>query len=89
MARRKPAHPPAPETEEADFETSLARLQELVQRLEDGEVSLEESVQAYAEGVELARRCFGKLRAAEETIQRLTETQQGFLLEDSDLEDED
>jgi exodeoxyribonuclease VII small subunit len=71
-----------------DFEASLARLQELVQRLEDGEVSLEESVQAYAEGVELARRCFTRLRDAEETIQRLTETQQGFQLEDDDLEDE-
>ena len=60
-----------------------------MQRLEDGEVSLEESVKAYSEGVDLAGQCFSHLKQAEETIRSLGETQQGFLLEEADLEDLD
>ncbi len=47
------------------FEDSYDRLEEVIKRLEDGELSLEESVALYEEGVQLARHCGDKLDDAE------------------------
>ena len=45
---------------ELTFEDALERLQELVARLEEGDVPLEESVQAYADGMRLVKTCLGR-----------------------------
>ncbi|MCP5155192.1 MAG: exodeoxyribonuclease VII small subunit [Ectothiorhodospiraceae bacterium] len=57
----------------ADFERSLRELEKLVERLEDGELTLEESLKTYERGVELSRRCQHALEAAEERVRILTE----------------
>jgi len=53
------------------FDQILARLREVVQRLESGELSLEQSLQVYEEGVQLARRGQHLLTAAEKRVEIL------------------
>ena len=80
---RKKSAPEA--TEELSFEAALERLEAVVARLEQGEVPLEESIQAYADGTRLVRHCVKKLEAAETTIRELSEGSEGFRLEPSSL----
>lgn len=54
------------------FEEALAELEGVVSRLERGDVALDESIALYERGVELRRRCEGKLREAEERVERIT-----------------
>ena len=56
-----------------DFEQSLADLQTLVERLENGELSLEESLSAFEQGIRLTRDCQGALAEAEQKVQVLLE----------------
>lgn len=82
MTRQKPATP--------DFETSLAELESIVQRLEQGELSLEESLQQFERGVVLTRTCQKALRQAEQKIKVLARTGDGEVVEqDFDAPDED
>ena len=57
----------------ADFETSLAELQTLVERLESGELSLEDSLGAFEQGIRLTRDCQASLSQAEQKVQILLE----------------
>lgn len=57
-----------------DFEQSLSSLQVLVERLESGELSLEESLSAFEQGIGLTRECQQALTLAEQRIQQLVET---------------
>ncbi|MDH1055761.1 exodeoxyribonuclease VII small subunit [Aquipseudomonas alcaligenes] len=57
----------------ADFETSLAELQTLVERLESGELSLEDSLGAFEQGIRLTRDCQAALAQAEQKVQVLLE----------------
>ena len=52
------------------FEEALAELEEIVQCLEAGDVSLEDSIEIYTRGALLKRHCEAKLRAAEEKARR-------------------
>ncbi len=54
-----------------DFETSLADLEELVTAMEEGELSLEESLQAFEKGIKLTRECQSALKSAEQKVQVL------------------
>lgn len=54
------------------FEDAMRRLNEVVQRLEEGDVPLEESLKLYEEGMRLGASCRAILRDAEERIARLT-----------------
>jgi exodeoxyribonuclease VII small subunit len=82
VTRQKPATP--------DFETSLAELESIVQRLEQGELSLEESLQQFERGVVLTRTCQKALRQAEQKIKVLARTGDGEVVEqDFDAPDED
>jgi exodeoxyribonuclease VII small subunit len=56
-----------------DFETALAELDALVKRLEEGELSLEQSLALYERGVQLSRFCHAQLEDAERRIEILTE----------------
>ena len=57
-----------------NFEKSLAQLEETVSLLESGdELTLEESLKAFEDGIRLARLCRQKLDDAELRIQKLTE----------------
>ncbi len=52
-----------------DFESKLKRLEEITERLESGSLGLEQSLEAYKEGIELARTLVVTLREAEKKIQ--------------------
>ena len=67
---RKPASEASPV---ADFETSLDALEQLVEKMEHGEMSLEESLAAYERGVGLYRRCQGALEQAELRVRLLSD----------------
>ncbi|MFZ5958067.1 exodeoxyribonuclease VII small subunit [Pseudomonas sp. QL9] len=56
-----------------DFEQSLAELQTLVERLESGELSLEDSLGAFEQGIRLTRDCQSALSQAEQKVQILLE----------------
>ena len=55
-----------------NFEQSIERLEEIVQRLEDGSLGLNESLAQYEEGVKLLRRSYDALRHAERRIELLS-----------------
>ena len=56
-------------TNPLDFETALAQLEQLVQKLESGDLSLETSLQEYERGVQLTRICQQALKQAEHRVQ--------------------
>ena len=57
----------------ADFEASLDQLEQLVGKMEQGDMSLEESLAAYERGVGLYRRCQAALEQAELRVRLLTD----------------
>ncbi len=54
------------------FEKALAELEAIVQRLEKGDVALEESIRIYERGEALKRRCEALLREAEARVEKIT-----------------
>jgi exodeoxyribonuclease VII small subunit len=62
---------------EPGFDQLLVRLREVVQRLESGELSLEQSLQIYEEGVQLARRGQQLLASAEKRVEILVSASGG------------
>ena len=54
------------------FEADLAELDRVLKDLEDGTTSLDASLARYEQGVQLLRRCYARLQAAEQKIQQLT-----------------
>ena len=63
------------------FEESLAELEQLVNRLERGETTLEESLAAFERGVNLTRTCQKALQDAEQKVQILIEKSGSQVLE--------
>jgi len=57
---------------EMTFEQAMKALEEVVSRLERGDVALEESIRLYERGAELKKRCEAKLREAEEKVAQIT-----------------
>jgi exodeoxyribonuclease VII small subunit len=84
-AQDDPAAGPKAEAEGAlggiEFETALAELEELVDQMEAGDLSLEDSLRAFERGVKLTRHCQSALRNAELKVKKLTADNQ---LEDLD-----
>jgi exodeoxyribonuclease VII small subunit len=60
---------------EPDFEKTLAELEKLVERLEQGDLSLDESLSGFKQGIELTRQCQSVLDNAEQTVQQLLDNQ--------------
>ena len=71
-----------------DFERSLRDLETLVERMEAGELSLEESLETYERGIRLSRLCQQSLDEAEQRIEILTEKSGGAELERFEPDDE-
>ena len=71
-----------------DFETALAELEALVEKMEQGDLSLDESLQQFERGVQLTRSCQKALQEAEQKVQVLLEKDGQSSLEpfDSDTE---
>jgi len=59
------------------FEQSLSRLEKIVSTLEDGDVSLENSLKIYEEGILLSKECMETLTKAELRIKQLTKDLNG------------
>ncbi|MBE2210921.1 MAG: exodeoxyribonuclease VII small subunit [Xanthomonadaceae bacterium] len=72
MARKTPEKDASPV---ANFEHSLEELEQLVERMETGELSLEESLAAYERGVGLYRTCHQALEEAELRVRLLSDPQ--------------
>jgi exodeoxyribonuclease VII small subunit len=70
-----------------NFEAALEELEQLVERMETGDMSLEESLKAFERGVALTRDCQKALKDAELRVQALTETEEGLALEDVDADE--
>jgi exodeoxyribonuclease VII small subunit len=62
---------------ELPFEKALAELETIVQRLEKGDVALEESILIYERGEVLKRRCETLLREAEARVEKITRDASG------------
>jgi exodeoxyribonuclease VII small subunit len=54
-----------------DFERALGELETLVQRLESGDLPLDEALQTFERGVALTRQCQGALKAAQQKVEIL------------------
>jgi len=63
----------AEQPQQIDFEASLSQLENLVEKLENSEFTLEQSLQAFEQGVKLTRQCQQALSAAEQKVQLLIE----------------
>lgn len=63
-----------------DFEHALKELEALVTRMEQGDISLEDSLQHFERGIELTRACQNALKEAEQKVQILLE-KDGALME--------
>lgn len=57
-----------------DFEKRLNRLEEIVQKMERGDLALEESMKLFEEGIKLSRECHQKLNEAETKVKLLVGT---------------
>jgi len=57
-----------------NFESTLKQLEALVERMEHGDLSLEDSLQAFEQGIKLAREAQTALATAEQRVRLLTET---------------
>jgi len=72
------------------FEKALARLEQIVEQLDEGNVPLARAIALFKEGTELARSCRAMLADAEVQIKEaLAETDDGTEAADLALEDED
>ena len=69
------------------FEQSLKRLEDIVNRLERGDVPLEDSLRLYEEGLELSKACGDRLAQAELTLKRLSKNAKGAFEELDDEEE--
>ena len=54
-----------------EFEKKLSRLEEIVQKMEKGELPLEQSLKLFEEGIKLSRECHVQLNQAEEKVKKL------------------
>ena len=79
---RKPENMP-------DFEQSLTELETLVQKLEAGDVPLEEALQTFERGVALTRQCQTALRTAQQKVEVLLTKNGTESVESFDDDDED
>ncbi len=78
---------------EQTFETSLAALEKIVTQLEEGDLSLEESLKLFEDGVKLSRECQERLESAERRIDVLLKDRKGDItlqtIEQKSFEDTD
>ena len=75
MSRKTPNEDAPAASPVSDFERSLDALEELVEKMEHGEMSLEDSLAAYERGVGLYRRCQAALEEAELRVRLLSDPQ--------------
>jgi exodeoxyribonuclease VII small subunit len=60
-----------PDIAAMSFEDALAELEQIVRRLESGQVKLDEAIQSYERGAQLKRHCEKKLNEAQQRVDRI------------------
>lgn len=93
MTSKIPATDSAVEPPAADFERSLAELEAIVDKLEEGDLSLDDSLRQFERGVQLTRSCQSALKQAEQKVEMLlkrsgAEDDLSVVPFDSDADDE-
>ena len=68
---------PKPATKGQSFEQSLKRLEQIVEQLERGDISLEDSIAMYEEGIRLSRECLERLNQADLKLKTLEKDMKG------------
>ena len=63
--------------ESLSFETALSELETIVEKLEGGDVALEESIKIYERGAALKAHCMGKLKSAQLKVEQIVLNQDG------------
>ena len=79
---------PKKSTPDLDFEGALAELEKLVETMESGEQSLEETLASFQKGIELTRSCQEGLKAAEQKVEQLIQKNGKYLAEPVEPDDE-
>ena len=75
------------EIQAMSFEEALEALEEIVQKLDSGQVSLEDSIDIYTRGTQLKRHCETKLRSAMERVDKIVVGSGGAVaLEPADID---
>ena len=77
-----------PEAKAFPFEASLKQLETLVETMEAGELSLEDSLKAFQAGIALTRACQKALTDAEQTVAQLVKTSDGVAPEPFESSDD-
>ena len=72
---------------EKQFEDAMKELEDIVKRLESGDLSLEESLKIFEEGIALSRYCFKKLEEAEKRVSNLIKDEEGIKREPFESEE--
>ena len=78
--------PPAKKKSTPDFEQSLAELERIVERMEQGEQSLEDTIKDFERGMSLSGMCQKSLESAQLRVEKLIKKQEGYELEAMDVE---
>ena len=73
MSKKKTSKKSSKKTESLDFEASMQELESLVERMEQGDQSLEQSLLDFERGIALTRNCQKALQETEQKIQQLIE----------------
>ena len=66
-----PANGVPPDIAAMNFEDALAELEQIVRRLESGQVKLDEAIMSYERGAQLKRHCERKLNEAQQRVDRI------------------
>lgn len=64
-----------------NFEQTLARLEDIVKKMESGNISLDESIEIYQEGLTLSKQCSSMLEEAEGKVMAIVNKEQGIIEE--------
>lgn len=78
-----------PKKKTVDFEESLKALEDLVVRMEQGDMTLEQSLEAFQKGIALTRECQNRLTEAEQQVNLLIEENDQFRLEAFEPDEEE
>ncbi|CUH94293.1 hypothetical protein P22_0359 [Propionispora sp. 2/2-37] len=63
------------------FEEAIKKLEEIVKHLERGELTLDESLTQFSEGIALSQHCLARLENAEQQIDKMLREEEGTIIE--------
>ncbi|MFU8767988.1 MAG: exodeoxyribonuclease VII small subunit [Candidatus Methanoperedens sp.] len=72
-----------------NFEEALQELENIVDKLEDGQLSLDESLMLFEKGIKLVNECNTKLNTARQKVEKLVEENGNLKSESFELQDAD